>query len=50
MGVLRVFRCSSLFSGGYDPVPDTFSVRALFGKYSEFWHRNEEEGHDDDQG
>ena len=59
MGVLRVFRCSSLFSGGYDPVPDTFSVRDLLGKYSEFWDRNEEkgsgdrheeEGHSDDEG
>jgi hypothetical protein len=29
LGIARVFRCSSLFTGGYDPVPAEFSFHVI---------------------
>ena len=44
LGVARVFRCSGLFSGGYDPVPDTFSFRVIRDGYRAHRHRPPESG------
>jgi hypothetical protein len=33
LGITRVFRCSSLFTGGYDPVPESFSVQVIKDGY-----------------
>lgn len=37
--VLRVFRCSGLFSGGVDPVPTRFRLRYLLSRYRRFSRR-----------
>lgn len=36
LATARVFRCSSLFTGGYDPVPTQFSFEAIREGYREF--------------
>jgi hypothetical protein len=36
----RVFRCSGLFAGGYDPVPEEFSFRGIGRDYRKRWRRD----------
>jgi len=36
LAVPRVFRCSSMFTGGYDPVPTEFSFEVIREGYREF--------------
>ncbi|MCF0237925.1 MAG: membrane protein insertion efficiency factor YidD [Sphaerochaetaceae bacterium] len=36
LGGARILRCSALFIGGYDPVPDKFSFKAIKNQYSTF--------------
>lgn len=35
----RVIRCSSLFTGGYDPVPTEASFHRIGADYRRFWRR-----------
>jgi hypothetical protein len=40
LSLLRIFRCSGgLFSGGEDPVPPAFSLKAGLAKYKEYRRR-----------
>lgn len=39
LGVTRVTRCvGGLYTGGDDPVPDTFSFREMLRKYRQYWN------------
>ena len=40
LGISRVFRCSSFFTGGYDPVPEHFSFDGIRMGYREHSRRN----------
>ena len=35
MALARLFRCNPFFPGGYDPVPDRFTLKSGVGKNSE---------------
>ena len=35
MAVARILRCNPFFPGGYDPVPDRFTLRSGVGKVNE---------------
>ncbi len=39
LGISRIFRCSSLFTGGYDPVPEHFSFDVIRTGYREHSRR-----------
>ncbi|TVR63036.1 MAG: membrane protein insertion efficiency factor YidD [Spirochaetaceae bacterium] len=39
LGLARILRCSRFFSGGFDPVPDQFSLKAVGRGYREFRSR-----------
>jgi len=39
LGISRIFRCAGgLFTGGEDPVPDTFSFQYISESYKKFRH------------
>ncbi len=40
LGIARVFRCSSLFTGGYDPVPERVSFAVIREGYREHRRRS----------
>lgn len=35
MAVCRIIRCNPMFVGGYDPVPERFTLKSGVGKYTE---------------
>ena len=39
LGVARVFRCSGLFTGGHDPVPEEFSFEVIREGYRAHRHK-----------
>jgi len=40
LGISRIFRCAGgLYTGGEDPVPETFSLRSIGEGYKKFWAR-----------
>ncbi|MFP4303042.1 MAG: membrane protein insertion efficiency factor YidD [Spirochaetaceae bacterium] len=39
LATARVIRCSALFTGGYDAVPEEFSFRYIGESYRRFWSR-----------
>ena len=41
LALARVFRCSALFSGGYDPVPERADWTQIRGDYRSFRSRRE---------
>ena len=39
LAIPRVIRCSALFTGGYDPVPEEFSFRHIGNGFAGHWRR-----------
>ncbi|MGM0431352.1 MAG: membrane protein insertion efficiency factor YidD [Spirochaetota bacterium] len=40
LGIFRVFRCHSMFTGGDDPVPETVTWRSIKNGYKTFYDRS----------
>jgi hypothetical protein len=53
LAITRIFRCAGgLYTGGEDPVPETFSFASIADRYRKFWRggkKKDEEGGKDEK-